>query len=178
MDAARPTLPYMSKGMDNDFRDRMVKAAKHKEVAFTPQSIGTFLGVDRRKAAVWMAGSLPRADKLFEHAERFGVDPLWYATGRGDMIHKPPTPDGLLAHEDEFLGRFRAADPRWRLALQLLAALAVEDQIEVATDVNVIMARIAGKKPHELRPVGNKRMRDLLKNSREGWPPKSPKVKT
>lgn len=76
----------MSKEMDDDFAQRIRKAATHKGVAFTPQSVGTFLDVDRRKAAVWMAGSLPRPDKLFEHADRFGVDPRWYATGKGDML--------------------------------------------------------------------------------------------
>lgn len=91
MDSAPPTLAYMSKDMDSDFRERMIKAAKHAEVPFTPQSLGTFLGVDRRKAAVWMAGSLPRPSKLFEHADRFGVDPRWYATGEGDMLPRQHT---------------------------------------------------------------------------------------
>lgn len=63
-----------------------MKAAKHAGVPFTPQSLGTFLSADRRAAAVWMAGSLPRADKVFQHAQRFGVNPLWYATGEGDML--------------------------------------------------------------------------------------------
>ena len=86
MDASQPNLRAMSKEMDSDFRERLIKAAKHANVAFTPQSLGTFLGVDRRKAAVWMSGSLPRADKLFEFAGRFGVDPRWFATGKGDMV--------------------------------------------------------------------------------------------
>lgn len=174
MDGKRPTLLFMSKGMDSDFRERMARAAGHAKVPFTPQSIGTFLGVDRRKASVWMEGGLPRADKLFEFADTFGVDPRWFATGKGDMVAKPATPEGLPPHEEQLLERFRQADPRWRLSLQLLAALAVEDQLEFATDVNMIIARIAGKKPHELRPIGNKRMRDLLKASPEGWPPRAP----
>lgn len=123
-----------------------------------------------------MEGGLPRADRVFEFADRFGVDPRWFATGQGEMLAMAATPEGLPPHEELLLERFRVADPRWRLSLQLLAALAVEDQIEAATDVNVIVARIAGKKPHELRPVGNKRMRDLLKASPQGWPPR-PTVK-
>lgn len=174
MDVSRARLRSMSKEMDNDFSGRMVMAAAHAKVPFTPQSVGTFLGVDRRKAAVWMEGGLPRADKLFEFADRFGVDARWFATGKGEMLPQPAGQEGLPPHEELLLERFRVADPRWRLSLQLLAALAVEDQIEFATDVNVIVARIAGKKPHELRPVGNKRMRDLLKASPQGWPPKPP----
>lgn len=175
MDDAPSTLAHMSNEMDNDFRDRMLKAAAHAKVAFSPQSIGTFLGVDRRKAAVWMDGSLPRADKLFEHAERFGVDPKWYATGKGQMLSYAPTPE-LPADEAVLIECYRKAEPRWRLSLQMLAHLATEDQIEVAGDVNMVLARVFGKKPHELRPISNKRMRDILRASPQGWPPK-PKEK-
>lgn len=92
MDAYGPTLRSMSKEMDTDFRERMIAAALHAGIAFTPQSLGTFLGVDRRKAAVWMAGSLPRADKLFEIATKFGVNPHWLATGKGRMLAVPESP--------------------------------------------------------------------------------------
>lgn len=86
MDGPALTLRAMSKEMDRDFQVRIAKAAQHAKVPFTPQSIGSFLSVDRRKAAVWMSGSLPRAEKLFEHADKFGVNPRWYATGKGDML--------------------------------------------------------------------------------------------
>jgi hypothetical protein len=130
----------MSKTLDSDFRARMKAAAAHAKAPFTPQSLGTFLGVDRRKAAVWMDGSLPRADRLFAIADRFGVDPRWFATGHGNM----------------------------------LAALATEDQIVAAADVNMVVARISGMKPGKLKPVDDQRMRDILRASPEGWPPRPP----
>lgn len=63
----------------------------------------------------------------------------------------------LSPEEKNLIARYREADPRWRLSLRLLAALATEDQIEVATDVNVVIARIVGKKPKELRYASDKR---------------------
>lgn len=61
----------------------------------------------------------------------------------------------LTADERALIARYRQADPRWQLSLRLLAALATEDQIEAATDVNVVIARIMGKKPAEVRYASN-----------------------
>lgn len=156
----------MSKDMDSDFRERMVLAAKHAKVPFTPQSLGTFLGVDRRKAAVWMSGSLPRADKLFDLADRFGVDARWFATGNGDIVAAPPAAEGLDPIEEQMLSQFRRADPRWQLSVRLLCGLAVEDQLIAATDVNVVVARIFGMKPKDLRYPSDKEVEQKL-----GLPP-------
>lgn len=174
MDIGAHTLPLMSKKMDSgDFGERLLKAAKHAGVVYSQQALGTFLGTDRRKVDVWMKGGLPRADTLFDMADKFGVDPRWFATGEGDPVRKPAAPGGELeAHEADLIGRYRSAEPRWRLALQLLASVAVDDQIEAATDVNMVMARIFGKRPRELRPVGDSKMREILKKSPQGWPPR------
>jgi hypothetical protein len=56
------------------------------------------------------------------------------------------------------IARYRAADPRWQLSLRLLAALATEDQFEVARDVNVVIARVFRKNPAEIRYASNERV--------------------
>ena len=84
------------------------------------------------------------------------------------------TPTDLPSDEVQLLERYREADARWRLSLQLLAALATEDQIVAAADVNMVVARISGMKPGKLKPVDDQRMRDILRASPEGWPPRPP----
>lgn len=64
----------------------------------------------------------------------------------------------FTSQERDLIARYRAADPRWQLSLRLLAALATEDQIEAATDVNVVVARILGKKPADVRYASNERV--------------------
>jgi hypothetical protein len=149
----------MSKEVDKDFAERMRQAAAHAKIAedaYTPQKVGTLLGVDRRKAAVWISGSLPRADRLFSIAERFGVNPKWFATGKGEMVPKPQAESDLNTEEATILALYRDADPRWRLSLRLLAHVATEEQLEAATDVNMVMARIFGKRPKDVRPFSDK----------------------
>lgn len=88
--------------------------------------------------------------KVFERPEsyiQFGVD--------AGAKHQ----DAELTNDERALiVRYRNADPRWQLSLRLLAALATEDQIEAATDVNVVVARILGKKPAEIRYASNERV--------------------
>lgn len=82
--------------------------------------------------------------KVFERSEvymEFGITP-----------GEPTAPSvEFTADEQALVARYRAADPRWQLSLRLLAALAVEDQLAVATDVNIVVARILGMKPKDLR---------------------------
>jgi transcriptional regulator with XRE-family HTH domain len=154
----------MSKKVDTDFPDRLMKAALHKKVAYSQSALATFIGgVNRQTVDTWMKGSLPRADKLFEMADKFGVDARWFATGIGDMLPPPrrtvPTAGNDLApQEEDLIARYRGADPRWQLSLRLMAALATEEQLEFASDVNYIIARLQGKKPTEVRYASNARV--------------------
>jgi transcriptional regulator with XRE-family HTH domain len=136
------------------FPERLLKAAAHAKVPYKPQALADRLETTRSKVHIWMNGSLPRADTLFMIAEKLGVDARWLATGEGDMIARA-APQGLPLPEAQLIARYRAADPRWQLSLRLLAALATEDQVEAATDVNMVMARILGKKPAEVRYASN-----------------------
>lgn len=123
-------------------------------IEWKPTALGTAFGVAKQTADRWMVESLPSAEKLFEIADKLGVDPRWLATGHREEVEH----NGLRPHELDLLARFRSADPRWQLALRLLSALATEDQIEFAHDVNFIIARIAGKKPSEIRYTANERV--------------------
>lgn len=156
MDAFRHNLRLMSKEMDTDFPARLRAAAAHAKVDFQPTAIGKFVGVNKQTAATWIAGSLPRSEKIFEVADAFGVDPRWFATGEGQMLTKPGVDAGLQPHEEDLVSRYRVADPRWQLSLRLLSYVATEEQHEVAGDVNIVLARIFGKRPREIRPVSNK----------------------
>lgn len=62
----------------------------------------------------------------------------------------------LSTEEEDLIARYRSADARWRLCIRLLSYVATEEQNEVAGDVNVILARVFGKRPRDIRPVSNK----------------------
>lgn len=64
-----------------DFSDRLREAALHKGLS-GPTDIGKYLGVNKQTVFNWMQGSVPRGDEIFQIAEKFGVDPRWFATGQ------------------------------------------------------------------------------------------------
>jgi transcriptional regulator with XRE-family HTH domain len=157
----------MSKNVDTEFPDRLAQAATHAKVEHSPTALGKFLGVNKQTAATWMSGSLPRADKLFEYADRFGVDARWFATGQGDMLARAPL-EGLPAEEASLLDRYRSSDRRWQLSLRLLSMVATERIDEVAESVNMVLARIFAK---PIKPVADERVEQALATSRHGFPP-------
>lgn len=149
----------MSKSLDRDgYTDRLRAAAKHARVDYSPTALGKVLGANKQTAASWMAGSMPRGDKLFEHADKLGVDPRWLATGRGDMLARALPPAEMPEDETTLLDRYRACDARWKLSIRLLAMVGTEDMDEVAESVNVVLARVFAKHPSEIRPVSNERV--------------------
>jgi hypothetical protein len=85
-------------------------------------------------------------------------EPRWLATGEQASAGSAAVNGDLSASERDLVARYRNADPRWQLALRLLAALGTEEQVEFATDVNVIIARILGKKPADVRYASNERV--------------------
>lgn len=170
--------------MAGDFHERLKRAADHAKVEYSQTAIAKELDVSKQTVDQWMAGSLPRAGVIYRMADKWGLNPRWLATGQGSMLGPSDAivaDTSLETHERELLARYRAADPRWQLSLRLLAALAVEDQIEAATDVNMVVARIMGKKPADVRYVSNERVRQAfgdvpqvvrgLVRVKEGTPP-------
>ncbi len=158
--------PYaygVSKNMDGGFFDRLILAARHAKIGTGQAALAAHIGegLTRQTVDQWKAGSTPKVEMVFKIADRFGVDPRWLGTGEGSMLIRPVSSD-LTAQEEDLLARYRDSDPRWQLSLRLLAALATEDQIEAATDVNVVIARILGKKPAELRYPSDARVRRAL----------------
>lgn len=133
------------------FSDRLKEACRRAGVEWGQTAISQAIGVAKQTADRWMGEGQPSADVIFKVADKLNVDARWLATGERS---NPATVAGLenaQAHELDLLARYRNADPRWQLSLRLMAALATEDQIEFAADVNVIIARLLGKKPGELR---------------------------
>lgn len=133
------------------FKERLQKAAAHARVAWGQTAVANSLGLAKQTVDRWFSGGEPKPAQLYVIADKWGVDPRWLATEKGQMLQGPAQGNGLLPAEAALLTQYRHADPRWQLALRLLAGLAVEDQLEAATDVNVIVARLVGMKPKDLR---------------------------
>lgn len=144
----------MSTFVDMKFSDRLRSACRSAGIEWSQTAIGRALGVKKQTADRWMGDGQPAADTVFSIADTLKVDPRWLATGQESQSARA----GIDQQELEFLANYRVADPRWRLSLRLLAALATEDQIEVASDVNVVIARIFGKRPSDVRYTSNERV--------------------
>lgn len=148
------------------FSDRLKKATDRLNVEWGPTPLGKFLGVSKQTAERWMGDGQPSIEKLFDIADRCAVDPRWLATEEGDMDQAPALPPDLDQNERTLLLSFRKAEPRWQLALRLLAALATPDQVEVAGDINMVVARLVGMKPKDL-----KYPKDTVAEKKLGLPP-------
>lgn len=150
----------------DDFATRLQRAADYAKVPrglagkFSPQQLGQRIGVERGKANQWLKGaSLPEAGMVFVIADALGVDARWLITGAEPMVPPPQGASDLEGHERDLLARYRMSDPRWRLAIHLLSKVATEeDQVEAAGDINMVLARIFGKKPRDIKPVSNQRV--------------------
>lgn len=100
---------------------------------------------------------------------KYGYAMDWLMEGKGPKKNgldakEPSVPASieLTPQETDLIARYRAADPRWQLSLRLLAALATEDQIEVASDVNVLIARVFRKKPADVKYASDERVAAAL----------------
>jgi transcriptional regulator with XRE-family HTH domain len=165
---------YPSILVDMGFGERLKEASRLAKVEYSQTAISKALGVRKQTVDRWMSDSLPAADTLFEIAEKWGLSPRWLATGKGDPR---PTIEagirkGLEPYEAELIAKFRTADPRWQLAIRLLVGLAGEDQVQAATDINVIVARLLGMKPKNLRYPSDKEVEKKL-----GLPPNVRRIK-
>lgn len=139
------------------FSERLKDACRRAGVEWGPTALGAAFEVAKQTAERWMGESQPSAQKLFDIADKLKVDPRWLATGEEKAVTVAGLPS-VQSHELDLLARYRSADPRWQLCLRLMAALATEDQIEFAGDVNVIIARLMGKKPADVRYTANERV--------------------
>lgn len=160
----------MSAFGDMKFSDRLKQACDRArpKIEWSQTALGRAFGVSKQTAERWMGDGKPSAETLFalsDTLEKSGVPypfcaARWLATGEDAVsaVGMRPEQPRLEADELELALRYRDADPRWKLALRLLAALGAEAQVEVATDVNVIIARVLGKKPTEVRYATNERV--------------------
>ena len=103
-------------------------------------------------------------DNLAALARGLNVEPWQLLVAGLDVKHLPTiSQDGQTADELELLRKYRAASPRWRMALQHLASLRSDQQEEVSEGTMVLLAKAAaepakdervaksyGKAPHTL----------------------------
>lgn len=143
------------------FSERLRKAAAYAQVEWGQSAIAKSLGIERRQTVDrWMGDGTPSPEMVFHIADTWNVDARWLATGKGDMIAGKSADGALKPDEEDMVARYRGADPRWKLSLRLLSYVATEDQLEVAGDVNVILARAFGKHPTQIRYVSNQRVQE------------------
>lgn len=94
-------LPFVSRRLDSDFGERLRQAADKKGIPYEQTKIGNYLGVPKQKVDGWMNGSLPRADTLFEIADKLGADPRWLATGA--LTNEKNVYDGVHKKSEKIL---------------------------------------------------------------------------
>lgn len=100
-----------------------------------------------------------KSASLLAAAKALNVNYDWLATGKGDAVSEPPTEHSTLTPEEaDLVERYRSCDKRWQLSIRLLSYVATEDQYEIAGDVNIILARLFGKHPQEIKYVSNRRV--------------------
>lgn len=138
------------------FSDRLRQACDRAKppIEWGPTPVGNAVGVSKQTAGRWMGKGQPAADTLFQIADKLSAagvpepycDPRWLATGKEQT--KLASEDPVV---DQLVTQYHRADPRWQLSIRLLSALAVEDQLVIAGDVNMVVARILGMKPKDLR---------------------------
>lgn len=137
------------------FAERFRAAVEHARLPWSQTKLQEALGYSKQHIQNWMNGSAPRSHTMADLAAKLNVRLEWLSTGQHPMQPAPMESD-LSPVEMQLISQYRRADPRWQLSLRLLAALATEYQIEAATDVNVVIARILGKSPRDIRPPTDK----------------------
>ena len=123
------------------FRDRLEKAAAHAGVPVKQSAIARFLGLPKQTIHQWFNGTTPEPRFSNDAAVKFKVNPIWFATGEGEMIPKPAE-TGLTTEERDLIKFYRNAQPQRRKALYdmakalgkavVVAALSVPFQINDA----------------------------------------------
>lgn len=82
-------------------------------------------------------------DTLVAVAGALGVRSEWLVNGRGERDASPV--HEVTQDEREILAKYRAASPRWRIALQHLAGLNPQAQEEVSEGTMVLLAKVSAE---------------------------------
>jgi transcriptional regulator with XRE-family HTH domain len=91
-------------------------------------------------------------DNLAALARGLGVEPWQLLVPGLDSKHLPTiSQEGQSADELELLRKYRAASPRWRMALQHLASLRSDQQEEVSEGTLVLLAKAAAEPVNDER---------------------------
>lgn len=103
-----------------DFSERLKLAAERAGVPYQQSTIARALGASRQSVFEWFHGRTPELPQIANIAKVFGVDPVWLATGEGEMVPKPLA-TGLSKEEHEIIRIYRSAQPARRKALYDMA---------------------------------------------------------
>lgn len=81
------------------------------------------------------------------------VRPEWLALGE---LPIEPTPESSLKPDErDLLQNYRSASNRWKISLRYMAGLRADnEQEEVASGMNVLLAKILGSKPYPVEKMG------------------------
>lgn len=83
----------MSRKVDG-FAERFQKACEAAKMPYQQTRLAVILETTKQHVDSWMNGGLPRADKLFDIADKLKADPRWLATGeeqQQDSLNIPET---------------------------------------------------------------------------------------
>ena len=99
------------------FTERLLQAAMHAGVEATPTEIAKSLGIKNRQTTFkWFHGTTPEGMMIAHIAESWKVNPIWLATGQGEMIQSP-SDTGLNNEERDIIRVYRSAHPQRRKVL-------------------------------------------------------------
>lgn len=124
-------------------RDNMPQMALAKAVGVTQPSISDLESGETKE----VSGPL-----LIRIAKVLRVRPEWLVTGEQPM---EPQTENLKQDELELLKAYRVASARWKLALRHIAGLPDNEQEEVASGVNILVAEILGRRPFPADRMGD-----------------------
>lgn len=136
-----------------------IKSARLK-AGVTKSALAKAAGVSPSAVTQWENGDTKvlKSASLLAAASVLKVNYDWLATGKGEPRGDAAEALRLSPEELDLLERYRSCDKRWQLSLRLLSYVATEDQHEVAGDVNIVLARVFGKRPQEINYVSNRRV--------------------
>ena len=68
------------------FAERLQKAAAHAQVRWGQTDVARSLGISKQTVDRWFNGGEPKPAQLYLIADKWGVDPRWLATEKGQML--------------------------------------------------------------------------------------------
>lgn len=123
---------------------KLHQATKHSGAPIDSTTIGRIERADNPTSV----------DSLAALARGLGVEPWQLLVEDLNPKQLPAlSTDGLAQDEKDLISKYRAASPRWRMALQHLSALRSDQQEEVSEGTMVLLAKAAAEPAKDERVV-------------------------